>query len=114
MSLPSFILLTKEREMLPYCKFHGIGVIPWAPLATGILARPVGTRTTRTAQIEGSAWERKLSDADAVIVNRVEEVAKKKGWSMSEVALAWCKTKVVSPIVGITSVSAHAFFVRGP
>jgi aryl-alcohol dehydrogenase-like predicted oxidoreductase len=40
----------QEREMLAYCKFNGIGVIPWSPIAGGDLARPVGTETLRVKE----------------------------------------------------------------
>ncbi|KAF8415218.1 hypothetical protein L210DRAFT_3768625 [Boletus edulis BED1] len=50
--------------MLAYCKFHGIGVIPWSPLAAGDLARPVGTESVRLNASRGTEFERKLSEAD--------------------------------------------------
>jgi len=90
--------------MLAYCKFNGIGVIPWAPLASGALARPVGTETVRVASTKGTLLERKLSEADETIVNRVEELANKKGVKMAQIALAWAGQKVVSPIVGVNSI----------
>lgn len=45
-----------------------------------------------------------ITDADTVIVSRVEELAKKKGWTMSDVSLAWIKKKVTSPVVGFSSI----------
>ncbi|KAG2340310.1 Aldo/keto reductase [Suillus weaverae] len=99
----SLLYREEEREMLAYCKYNGIGVIPWAPLASGLLARPVGTETTRLNSLKGSAWERKVTSADATIINRVEELAKKKNCKMSQIALAWVASKVSSPIVGISS-----------
>ncbi|KAG1843295.1 NADP-dependent oxidoreductase domain-containing protein [Suillus subalutaceus] len=100
----SLLYREEEREMLAYCKHNGIGVIPWAPLASGALARPVGTETTRVNSVKGTTWEKKLSSADATIINRVEELAKKKNCKMSQIALAWVASKVSSPIVGISSV----------
>lgn len=90
--------------MLAYCKFNGIGVIPWAPLASGDLARPLGTESIRRTVTEGTPLERKLSGADKTIITRVEELATKKGVKMGQIALAWIGQKVVSPIVGINSV----------
>ena len=90
--------------MLAYCKFNGIGVIPWAPLASGHLARPFGTESIRATFAKGSKFERKFLEADKIIINRVEELAKKKGVKMAQIALAWVGQKVVSPIVGINSV----------
>ena len=90
--------------MLAYCKFNGIGVIPWAPLAAGALARPVGTESVRLTSAKGTAFEKKFSDADKIIIDRVEELAKKKGVKMAQIALAWVGQKVASPIVGVSSI----------
>lgn len=90
--------------MLAYCKHNGIGVIPWAPLNSGALARPLGTETTRSDSTKGTPFEKKPIGGDATIVNRVEELAKKKNCKMSQIALAWVASKVTSPIVGISSV----------
>ncbi len=92
--------------MIAYCKHKGIGVIAYAPLTTGFLARPVGAETERTKTLSGTPHEKKLRDSDLKIIQRVEEIAKKRKWSMSEVALAWVSAKVVSPIVGANSVRA--------
>lgn len=45
-----------------------------------------------------------MTEADAVIISRVEELAKKKGWTMAQVALSWVNKRVASPIVGFSSV----------
>ncbi|KAG1727523.1 NADP-dependent oxidoreductase domain-containing protein [Suillus lakei] len=88
----SLLYREEEREMLAYCNYNGIGVIPWAPLAAGILARP------------GTVLENKVTDEDATIINRVEELSKKKNCKMSQIALAWVASKVSSPIVGVSSI----------
>jgi aryl-alcohol dehydrogenase-like predicted oxidoreductase len=90
--------------MLDYCKHNGIGIIPWAPLASGVLARPVGTETTRLNSIKGTAFKKKLIGGDATIIKRVEELAMKKNCKMSRIALAWVAAKVESPIVGVNSI----------
>jgi aryl-alcohol dehydrogenase-like predicted oxidoreductase len=90
--------------MLAYCKYNGIGVIPWAPLASGALARPLGTETARLNSLKGTTWGNKVTSADVTIINRVEELAKKKDCKMSQIALAWVASKVSSPIVGISSI----------
>jgi aryl-alcohol dehydrogenase-like predicted oxidoreductase len=90
--------------MIPYCKFHGIGIIPWGPLSGGDLARPLGTETARSKAYEGTPLQRKYRPSDELIISRVEEIAQKKGWKMSQVALAWSAMKVTSPIIGISSV----------
>lgn len=91
--------------MIPYCKAHGIGLIPWGPLQSGDLAKPIEEGSTRKDAAKGTPLEKKFTDADKAIIGRVEELSKKKGWKMSEVALAWIDTKVSSPIVGCSSVS---------
>ncbi|KAJ7255771.1 NADP-dependent oxidoreductase domain-containing protein [Mycena rebaudengoi] len=98
----SLLYREEEREMIPYCKAHGIGLIPWRPLASGALARPRGVETARTAASGTTKYEDD-TDADRTIIARVEELAKKKGCSMSQISLAWVKLKVDSPIVGISS-----------
>ena len=90
--------------MIPYCKAHGIGLIPWGPLQGGDLAKPIDQTSTRKDAAKGTWREKKYSEADKTIIARVEEIANKKGWKMSEVALAWVDTKVSSPIVGCSSV----------
>lgn len=89
----------QEREMIPYCKAHGIGIIPWGPLQAGDLANPYGQGSTRR-----DINARKYTEADKAIIGRVEELSKKKGWPMSQVALSWIYDKVSSPIVGVNSV----------
>ncbi len=91
--------ILQEREMLAYCKFKGIGVIPWGPLNGGALSRPVD-RTNDT--LRGAA-KPPLEGPDKVIISRVEELAKKYGKSMTQVALVWATSKVTSPIVGTSS-----------
>ncbi|OJA13326.1 hypothetical protein AZE42_09287 [Rhizopogon vesiculosus] len=100
----SLVYREEEREMMAYCKYNGIGVIPWSPLAAGFLARPVGTETIRLNSIKGTPREKKLIGGDTTIVNRVEELAQKKNCKMSQISLAWAAAKVTSPIVGVNSI----------
>ncbi|TDL18331.1 Aldo keto reductase [Rickenella mellea] len=104
----SLLYREEEREMNAYCNYHGIGLIPWSPLHGGDLARPLGTSTVRsevmTAAFKGTTHEINTTEADKEIITRTEELSKKKGWTMSQVALAWMGTKVTSPIVGISSI----------
>ena len=48
--------------------------------------------------------DKPLGDVDAEIIGRVEELAKKKGWTMSQIALAWINKRISSPIIGFSSV----------
>ena len=98
----------EEREMLPFCRASGVGVIPWSPIARGLLARPL---PKEGAEEEGGSLRSKsdkksdkwFADANLEIVNRVEEVAKKKGVSMALVATAWVLQQGCWPIVGLSS-----------
>jgi len=99
----SLLYREEEREMNKYCDYTGVGLIPWGPLAAGQLARPLGETSVREDSAKGSAFEMKKSDADKEIINRVEKLAKQKGWAMGQVAQAWINTKVSSPIIGFSS-----------
>jgi aryl-alcohol dehydrogenase-like predicted oxidoreductase len=82
-------------------------VIPWSPLARGLLARPWSDEpTTERAKTDtfGKSLYDRAKDADRAVVDAVGEVAERIGASRSEVALAWLLTKpeVTAPIVGVT------------
>jgi aryl-alcohol dehydrogenase-like predicted oxidoreductase len=97
----------EEREMIPQCVDQGVGVIPWSPLARGVLA---GNRTRdgekRTTRAGSDPFTDLLYNqpSDFDVVDRVEEVAKERGVPMAQVALAWLfhKRGVTAPIVGAT------------
>ena len=92
----------EERDMIPFCRSEGIGIIPWSPLARGLLGRPVGTTSSRNeADAKTKKW---FGDAEPEIIRHVEELSKTKGCSMASVATAWVIKKGCSPIVGLTSV----------
>lgn len=93
----------EEREMNRFCKDTGVGIIPWSPMFGGRLARPVGYNKSIRSN-KPSPFDNGLTEADEKIIRRVEELAAKKGWKMSQVALAWLKTKGAVPIVGFNSI----------
>lgn len=96
----------EEREMNKYCHETGVGLIPWAPLYRGFLARPAGAAATdREESLKSNPMFTATTDADVKIIKRVEELAGKKGWKMSHVALAWIVQKGTIPIVGFSSVA---------
>ncbi|KAL4244356.1 NADP-dependent oxidoreductase domain superfamily protein [Abortiporus biennis] len=99
----SLIYREEEREMFPTLKLFSVGSIPWSPLGRGLLTRPLSEQTLR-GQTDRFTSSYKNSANDAII-NRVEEIAKKKGISMAQVALAWSLSKdgVTAPIVGTTN-----------
>ncbi|GFF73874.1 putative aryl-alcohol dehydrogenase C977.14c [Aspergillus udagawae] len=98
----SLLYREEEREMNRFCNETGVGLIPWGPLDGGKLARPLSQvrGTTRSENNDPNA----VTQADEVIISRVEELAKQKGWTMGQVAFAWVKQRVASPIVGFSSV----------
>ena len=97
----------EEREMLPACLETGVGyprcpifnsnsrVIPWSPIARGALAKPLDASSLRSEtdgflQVLGL---KQVKDAEKDIINRVQEIAKKKGYSMAQIATAWILSK---------------------
>jgi aryl-alcohol dehydrogenase-like predicted oxidoreductase len=95
----------EEREMLPLCREEGIGVIPWSPLARGFLAgnrRAADRGDTVRAKVDRFAHELYYADSDFRIVDRVVEVARDRGVSPAQIALAWVLAQpgVTAPIVG--------------
>jgi len=100
----------EEREMLPLCRDLGVGVIPWSPLARGLLA---GNRSRggerHTTRAHSDAFSDVLySDDDFDVVDRVREVAEGQGVAMASVGLAWLLSRpgVTAPIIG-ASKPAH-------
>jgi aryl-alcohol dehydrogenase-like predicted oxidoreductase len=99
----------EEREMLPLCVDQGVGVIPWSPLARGVLA---GTRTRGGERLTTRSGTDQFTDylynqpTDFDVVERVAEVAAERGVAPAQVALAWLlhKPAVTAPIVGATKV----------
>ena len=96
----------EEREMIPQCLDQGIGVIPWSPLARGVLAgnrSRDGEKATTRAQTDPFA-DYLYSEGDFDVVDRVAEVAGERGVAPAQVALAWLlhRPGVTAPIVGAT------------
>ena len=98
----NLIYREEEREMLPFCADQGIGVIPWSPLARGLLTRRPADGETARAQ--GDAYAKSLygRENDQIIIERVGEIAAERGVAYAQVALAWMLSKpvVTSPIIG--------------
>lgn len=103
----NLIYREEEREMLPYCADTGVGCIPWSPIARGALARPWGDRSSDREKSDNYLKvlvRDQETEVDKAIVDRLEEVAKKRGVSMAIVATAWCLSKnLVNPIIGLGS-----------
>ncbi|KAJ4179851.1 hypothetical protein NW767_014529 [Fusarium falciforme] len=92
----------EEREMNRFCKATGLDILPWSPIYGGKLAKLLGRNESLRSQMPNPLHS--LTSEDEQIIGRVEEIADKKGWKMSQVALAWHKAKGTVPIVGMNSV----------
>ncbi|MFI5177006.1 MAG: aldo/keto reductase [Vicinamibacterales bacterium] len=106
----NLIYREEEREMIPLCLDEGIGLVPWSPLARGLLTRPRpadgNVRGGQTARSTSDEYSPKLYDSpgDWDVVDALERVAKARGATMAEVGLAWLlgRPGVVAPIIGAT------------
>ncbi|MBE6072634.1 MAG: aldo/keto reductase [Clostridium butyricum] len=99
----NLIFREEEREMKPYCTDHNIAMTPYSALASGRLAKHPGEQSKRLSEDNYAKGKYdRVYDEDLAIINRVEELAEKKGVSMTEISLAWLFTKVTSPIIGAT------------
>lgn len=97
----------EEREMIPLCLDQGIGLIPWSPLARGFLTgnrknREQGFGETSRAKTDEFAQKMYYEESDFAVVDRVSEIARRRGVSNAQVALAWLLQQpgVTAPIVG--------------
>jgi 1-deoxyxylulose-5-phosphate synthase len=103
----NLIYREEEREMIPQCLDLGVGLLPWSPLARGLLA---GSRTSSGERLTPRARTDPFLDSlyrpelDFPVIDRVAEVAAERGVSSAQVALAWLlhKPGVTAPIVGAT------------
>ena len=95
----------EEREMIPLCRADGVGLIPWSPLARGFLAgnrsRDKGGETAR-AKSDDFAHRMYYTENDFAIVDRVSELAHRRGVNNAQIGLAWLlhKPGVTAPIIG--------------
>ena len=99
----NLIFREEEREMVPYCRAENIALTPYSSLAGGRLSRLPG-ETTRRLREDSYAHTKYDATAqqDGVIIERVAELARTKGVTMTEVSLAWLLSKVTAPVVGAT------------
>ncbi|KAH8923263.1 aryl-alcohol dehydrogenase [Atractiella rhizophila] len=108
----SAIYREEEREMMPTLKMYGVGCIPWSPLGRGLLTRPWAQNKTTERGKSDKFLSLMVKDAtgesDEKIVSAVEQVAKKKGVSMAQIAIAYLlhKPGVTAPIFGTTKLES--------
>jgi 1-deoxyxylulose-5-phosphate synthase len=100
----------EEREMLPLCREEGIGVIPWSPLARGFV---MGNRRAQdlgdTVRAKTDEYAQKLyyKPSDFAVVDRITEIARRRGISNAQVALAWVLQQpgITAPIIGASKMA---------
>jgi aryl-alcohol dehydrogenase-like predicted oxidoreductase len=94
----------EEREMNPLCESEGVGLIPWSPLARGVLAgsRKAQTTRARTDDFGAKLYGKELAEADQRVIAALEDFAKKRGLPPAQLALAWLlhQPAMTAPIVG--------------
>jgi aryl-alcohol dehydrogenase-like predicted oxidoreductase len=99
----------EEREMLPLCRDHKIGVTPYSPLASGRLTRDWSSDSSLRAQTDQVAKSKygATEETDRQIVAQVAGLAEKRGVSRTQIALAWLlqKQPVTAPIIGATKIA---------
>ncbi len=100
----------EEREMIPLCREEGVGIIPWSPVARGFLAgnRKRGSQgETVRAKTDPYAKQLYVEEGDHVVVDRVSEVAAKRGAGMAQIALAWVLQQkgITAPIIGASTIA---------
>ncbi len=99
----------EEREMIPLCRKEGIGLIPWSPLARGLLTRSNAdmdaTLRSKTNSFGKDLYAR--GEPDRAIIDAVSDIARKRGVPNAQVALAWmlARPAVTAPIVGASKMS---------
>jgi 1-deoxyxylulose-5-phosphate synthase len=105
----NLIYREEEREMLPLCRAEKIGCIPYSPLASGRLTRDWSPESSLRAQTDQVAQSKygSTEETDRQVVERVAELAEKRGVSRTQIALAWLlqKEPVTAPIIGATKIS---------
>ncbi len=99
----NLIYREEEREMLPLCRSEGIGVLPWSPLARGVLAGKRKSTRADSDKVANALYDSARAQ-DEAIAEAVREVADARGVSMARIAYAWVATRpgITAPLVGIS------------
>jgi 1-deoxyxylulose-5-phosphate synthase len=101
----SLLYREEEREMNPLCVEEGVGLLPWSPLAGGVLA---GSREAGTTRSKSAAWGSRYDrPADQAVMDAVKQVAVARGEKPAQVAIAWLLAQpgVTAPILGATKLA---------
>ncbi len=97
----------EEREMVPQCVDMGVGLLPWSPLARGLLTRPSADAAKTTRGSSDTITPNVYVDPDVEVIDAVEAIATAREISMAKVALAWLLSRegVTAPIIGATKLT---------
>lgn len=104
----NLIYREEEREMIPLCQAEGVAIIPWSPLARGLLAGSRKTPDDKTATVRAAsdqyAWRMYDHPTDVEVMRACEAAAARRGVEPAQMALAWLLAKpyVTAPILGAT------------
>lgn len=102
----NLIYREEEREMIPFCVDQKLAVIPWSPLAAGLLSRndPKDKDETKRAKTDNFSGGYYNSPSDFEVIGRLQQLAKEKEIPAAQLALAWMMSKpeITAPIVGAT------------
>lgn len=102
----NLIAREEEREMIPFCNSENISLTPYSALAGGRLAKQKNETSKRLIEDSYAKFKYdKTAEIDQLIIDRVTDLSKKYGVSMTEISLAWLLTKVTAPVVGATKLS---------
>lgn len=99
----NLIYREEEREMLPLCRSEGIGVLPWSPLARGLLAGKRQSVRSKTDSVVNALYAASQTQDDAVAA-AVSKVAMERGVPMAQIAYAWVASRpgITAPLIGIS------------
>jgi aryl-alcohol dehydrogenase-like predicted oxidoreductase len=100
----------EEREMIPLCIDQGVGVIPWSPLARGLLAgnrQTGGSGETLRAKTDEFARDMYFRDSDFAVADAAAAIARERGVTPAQIACAWILQApgVTAPIIGATKLN---------
>lgn len=102
----NLIYREEEREMIPFCVDQKLAIIPWSPLAAGLLARkkPKDNSETQRAKTDNFSGLYYNSPSDFEVIERLHQAAEEKGIPAAQLALAWMmnKPEITAPIIGAT------------
>ncbi|GAB1524290.1 hypothetical protein RhiTH_007443 [Rhizoctonia solani] len=95
-----------ERETIPTLKMLGVGFMPWSPLCQGVLGRPYSQTSIRGETSFTASWANTTKEDNKEVILRLEQIAKSRGVSMAQAAIAWHLSKdgVTAPIIGASSI----------